>query len=697
MYEGAEETPVVGGTISEAIIGNFPHLNPLLPSTGYNAYINSILYRSLLRYDTKEQKIQSDLASCDISNLSLIECYLENNIKWSDGRAITEDDIIATLNLIEKSNINPGISSLLENTTIEKWNGKITFNNTKKDINFLNVLFQPIIPQTLVNSLWEDEIEGKFSPIGGIYSGAYTLSSVNQDDTVGITVMTLTKNSEYFQNDAFVDTILLKLFRDNAHFLKHKNSINIFNDKENILGDTVPRLKSYAYTLPQFVWLFLNQESLSSENLRKFVLSNINREEVVKSLWSNNVETSYNPFLTDTQIDVGYDAQIQDLIAKEGYLSKTQLLEIQSRERQQAIQSQQTISAEASIPKIVQANLSYVVSPSNQKYNFISEDNVLITGNVPSGVDAVYVNEYKLQWFSEGDDVFYYRLLESYDSITEWENTYKVFFERSGTKELVDEFVYTYFTDSEKLSRVRSEFDNQGNTIVAPNPTSITSQSTDESALLNLDDRFYYTSDTEVFKIRILYVESDKNITETALEIKKQLEEKGIFVELVAESLVNITRGLRDETLEYDGVLIGINLWYFDSNVFPYFHSSQIKNGYNFANYKQLGLDILLEELKSNNLSLSKKEELTDKILEILKESVSLKVLYTPKIRLLVDRNLEWFSLGEILPDEIHRFDPLKSTYLTKKKIISKENKWLKDFWKFIFSSLTGTRSNESE
>jgi MarR-like DNA-binding transcriptional regulator SgrR of sgrS sRNA len=120
MYEGAEETPVVGGTISEAIIGNFPHLNPLLPSTGYNAYINSILYRSLLRYDTKEQKIQSDLASCDISNLSLIECYLENNIKWSDGRAITEDDIIATLNLIEKSNINPGISSLLENTTIEK-------------------------------------------------------------------------------------------------------------------------------------------------------------------------------------------------------------------------------------------------------------------------------------------------------------------------------------------------------------------------------------------------------------------------------------------------------------------------------------------------------------------------------------------------------------------------------------------------
>ncbi len=692
MYEGAEETPVVGGTISEAIIGSFPHLNPLLPSTGYNSYINSILYRSLLRYDTEEQKIQSDLASCDISNLSLIECYLENNIKWSDGRAITEDDIIATLNLIEKSNINPGISSLLENTTIEKGNGKITFNNTKKDINFLNVLFQPIISQTLVNSLWQDEIEGKFSPVWGLYSGAYTLSSVNQDDTVGITVMTLTKNPEYFQNDAFVDTILLKLFRDNAHFLKHKNSINIFNDKDNILGDTVPRLKSYSYTLPQFVWLFLNQESLSSDNLRKFILSSVNRQQVIDTLWNNAVEASYNPFLTDTEIDTDYNDEIQKLIEQDGYLSKAELIEIQSKE--QSLQASKTISAEASIPKLQQESLSYIVSPSNEKYNFISEDNVLIKGNVPTGVDAVYVNEYKLQWFTQGDDVFYYRLLESYDSIIEWENTYKVFFERNGTQELVDEFVYTYFTDNDKLTRVRSEFDSDSSTT---NPEVPSELNIDNSSLLNLDDRFYYTSDAEVFKIRILYVESDENITQSALEIKKQIEEKWVFVELIPESLVNITRGLRNESLEYDGVLIWINLWYFDSNVFPYFHSSQIENGYNFANYKQLGLDILLEELKSNNLSLSKKEELTDKILDILKESVSLKVLYTPKIRLLVDRNLEWFSLEEILPDEIHRFDPLKKTYLTKKKIISGENKWFKDFWKFVFSSLTGTRSHEFE
>jgi MarR-like DNA-binding transcriptional regulator SgrR of sgrS sRNA len=74
----------------------------------------------LLDYDIQENKFVSDLASCDTSNLLYIECFLENNLKWSDGTDITADDVIATLNLIKKTEVNPNISSLLAETTIEK-------------------------------------------------------------------------------------------------------------------------------------------------------------------------------------------------------------------------------------------------------------------------------------------------------------------------------------------------------------------------------------------------------------------------------------------------------------------------------------------------------------------------------------------------------------------------------------------------
>lgn len=139
----------------------------------------------------------------------------------------------------------------------------------------------------------------------------------------------------------------------------------------------------------------------------------------------------------------------------------------------------------------------------------------------------------------------------------------------------------------------------------------------------------------------MIYVNSDSGIEKTALNIKEQLEKQGVFVELIPLSLVDITRGLRDDSLEYDSILIGLNLGYFDSNIFPYFHSSQVKNGYNFSNYKQLGLDILLEELKSNNLTNTKKAKLETEIISILKKAATVKIFYSPKTNLLVDQNLQ--------------------------------------------------------
>lgn len=695
LYEGAQETPIQWGTISEGIIGSFPHLNPLIPSTDYNKYINSILYRSLLSYNIEEWKLESDLASCDISNLVYIECYLENNISWSNGEPITPDDIIATLNIIEKSGINPGIGTLLETSTIEKGNGKIVFNNEKKDINFLNILLQPILPKNTVESLSQEALDGNFSPIDGIYSGRYILSSVSQDETVGITKMTLSKNPNFFQNDTFIESIIFNVFRDNTHFLKHKNSVNIFNDKENIVWNSIPRLKSFPYTLPQFVWMFLNQEAIDSAALREAILSSINREIIVEEIGETRSEIALNPFLSEELMDGSYDGDIAKIIQDAGYFSKIDLIENTLAVKTQ--EETQKMSQEAPIRKIgkTQEDIQVIVSPTKKKYNFISEDNVLLRGVVPDGITAVYINDYKLQGYSEWDTVFYYRLLESFDNIVEWENSYKVYFEGAdGNREFKEEVVYIYYTDTEKLTEIQNWFfaEGQENTQAAgtiENTSEIENLNVtlDESSLQNLDERFYYTPDGDAFKIKIVYVNSDKNLEISALSVKQQIEKLWIFVELVTMSLEEITRWLRDDSLEYDGILIGLNLGYFDSNIFPYFHSSQVQNGYNFSNFKQLGLDILLEELKSNNLTNTKKAELEIKVLDILKKASTVKVLYSPKISLLVDQGLQGFSLPWFIPDEIHRFDPLINTYLTQKKIISTDKKWFLDFWRFVITS----------
>ena len=158
LYENSEIVPVKWGTISEWLVWNFPSLNPVKNLSWNNKYIINLLYRSLLKYDLNENKIVWDIANCDISSLINIECYINDNAKWSNGEEITAEDIVSTYELIRDTNSNVVISSLLKDTKIEHKENVITFKNNKKDVNFLNIFFQPIISKEVIDNLSEENI-----------------------------------------------------------------------------------------------------------------------------------------------------------------------------------------------------------------------------------------------------------------------------------------------------------------------------------------------------------------------------------------------------------------------------------------------------------------------------------------------------------------------------------------------------------
>lgn len=719
LYDGSTSEAIEGGTVSEAIIGAFPHFNPLIPSNDHNSYINGLLYRSMLQYSPSSNNLETDLVNCNLDNLLSIECTLQPNLVWSNGNKITSYDIKATLDIIRETRVNPIIASLLEDTTIEVTDDSISFRNGTKDINFLQVFLQPIIPEEVVNTLDLENIDGKFSQIWWIYSGRFILQNISQDETVWITKVTLWKNEDYFWNDIFIQFLIINLFQDEAHLLKNRNSFNIYNDKENIIGNTIPRLNSFEYSLSQFVWSFLNTESISQE-LRKYILSNISRESVLQTIGDNRVSAAYNPFLSDYNIDskVSNDFSLNTYFEWKWYYSKTELLKsalaLRTQQQQQIsaetltriLQEQEALKQQQEeASKITQEDLQYLKTPNNKKYSFVSEDNILIEWRVPEWVDSVFINDYKLTGFTAWDDVFYYRLLEEFDSISEWENSYEIYYETGKEKQLMEEFFYIYYTDEEKLSEVEANFFTtdiesseetveweesttwENNEEITVDDTGIISDiitSLNPEQIQQLDERFYYTPDGEAFTLKLLYSQSDPLITSSANDISLQLNSKGINVDLVGVSLWDITSGIRNDSLEYDIVLLGINLGYFKSNMYPYLHSSQVVNGYNFANFKKLGLDILLEELKSNNLSATKREELEVKILEILEEENIIKVLYTPKAYLLVDKNIKNYTFPDFLPDTRHRYLPLLESYLTEKKIINKDDKGVVWFFGYL-------------
>ncbi|MDR0771771.1 MAG: ABC transporter substrate-binding protein [Candidatus Peribacteria bacterium] len=91
-----------------------------------------------------------------------IECYLNENVKWSDGTPITTEDIYTTYNTIKGQNTDIILTSLLSSTTIEYTDNIIRFKNNSEDVNFLNVFFQPIVAKKVLDNLSNLELSGNF-------------------------------------------------------------------------------------------------------------------------------------------------------------------------------------------------------------------------------------------------------------------------------------------------------------------------------------------------------------------------------------------------------------------------------------------------------------------------------------------------------------------------------------------------------
>ena len=725
MYYDSKLVPIKGGTVSEWLIGSFPSLNPLKPLNWNNKYIVDLLYRSLLSYDAQENKLVADIASCDISNLYQIECYIQDNVFWSNGEAITAEDVVATYNLLKETWVNKVMSSLLEESDITSKDNVITFNNAKEDINFLNIFFQPILSTETVNTLWNDAIFWNFPTHGQIYSWDFKISNISSDMTIWVTQITLDRNEYNMKGN--IAKLMLKLFPNTNSFLQNKEQINIFNDNESLIWDSIPRLENHQYTLPQFVGLYLNQNNIKDVDLRNHIFSKINTTNLIKLLWEQHYSEVNNPYLSDINIQREIENKnFEEILKWLGYIKKSKIIE------NYLPKSKETYSDEAKISENTgtwtanieswsgseitldlnddelvidpfQEDSKYITSPDYvDKYNFITKDDILLTWNAGKNVEDVYINNYKLTNFQSGNSKFYYRLKEIYNSIKVWENNYKIYFVENGKKVLKEEITFLYYKTNSELATQTKEFIK--NLYIEKKKQEIALQKESEKQtdsekieidkekfeqISNLEDKFYYNNDLEKYSLSLYYISSEKHMEDSAFFIKNALLEIGINVEIFPISIADL-RSLLSEKSKYDMLLTGINLWYFDYNIFPYFHSSQAKNWYNFSALKKTSLDILLEDLKSGIKTPEETTKLQTKILWILQNEQIVKTLYTPKLNLLIDKNIKNIDVDERLVNKSYRKKIYDTIYIKEEKIINFENKTVMKFFDFLLRKLNG-------
>jgi hypothetical protein len=124
-------------------------------------------------------------------------------------------------------------------------------------------------------------------------------------------------------------------------------------------------------------------------------------------------------------------------------------------------------------------------------------------------------------------------LRQSYDSISLGRNQYKIYFEKEGKKELIEEIYFLYNPNSAELEKEKNilldelykekiQEDKERKKEEIENTPEVTKQRLEQ--LSQLDDNYYYNKDLEKLTLDLYYVATDKNIEKTALFIKNSLE-----------------------------------------------------------------------------------------------------------------------------------------------------------------------------
>jgi len=351
--EGQEKILRLGNISSPT--GKF---NPLYASDDYTAYINNLIFQSLVTVDANAN-LQPGLAEkWEVSEDSkTITFHLFQNIKWTDGEPFTAEDVQFTLDFMSNKNYT-GLNS----TYVQQIVGyDEVHNGTAEHLSGINVIDEYTIAITtnevyasfyekigrgvsiIAKHVWEDvpvaEVEQRTellqNPIG---TGPFKLQEYVADQYT-----TLVKNPDYYEGTPKIDKIIIQVVNpDTAQAQLLNNELDIIRveslnpDDIKIYEDAGFEVKSNLLNAYQHMVINFKDPILSNKDFRQAMAYAINREGIVASLlygYGNVANTIYTKEFfaypgDDAINDYAYNPEkaIEILTTKAGYEYKDNTL-----------------------------------------------------------------------------------------------------------------------------------------------------------------------------------------------------------------------------------------------------------------------------------------------------------------------------------------------------------------------------------
>ena len=303
-----KSVPKKGGEYAEGVLGYPLYINPLLSqSSDADSDLTQLIYSGLFKFD-KDGKVINDLAEkYEVSeDEKKYTVFLKKNAVWHDGVALTADDVVFTVNILQDPAYRSVLRQFWQGIEINKVDDyTVSFSLKNQYFVFLNKLTLGILPKHLWENVGPERFflaEYNLKPVG---SGPYKFSAMQKNSDGKVISYELVSFEKYYMEEPYISKFVLNFYSDEELMVLDYNNKQI-KGMSNIASSKLSSIKKRAIvreiSFPRYFAIFFNQNKsipLASEEVRKALAYATDRSAIINNIFQGKAKEAFSPFLAE--------------------------------------------------------------------------------------------------------------------------------------------------------------------------------------------------------------------------------------------------------------------------------------------------------------------------------------------------------------------------------------------------------------
>ena len=291
--------PVVGGSLTEGEVGTPRTVNPILAFTDADKDVTALVYAGLLRRDDSGNLVLDLAASYSISPNGLAyDFVLKKNIYFDDGKPITTDDIVFTINKTQDAAIKSPERADWADVTVKKISDtEVQFILKQPYSPFLDNTILGILPKHIWENISDDQFIFSNYNVQPVGDGPYKVEAIAKDSNGVPQSYTLVPSSHYSGTKPYISKIVLDFYPDESHAFDALEAreidslVGLDPNDAATLASTSASLHILTNPVPRLFGIFFNQNQnpiFADKAVRQALSLAVDRQAIV-----NNVLDGY--------------------------------------------------------------------------------------------------------------------------------------------------------------------------------------------------------------------------------------------------------------------------------------------------------------------------------------------------------------------------------------------------------------------